>query len=338
MVPRIGTDADAAGAVRSAAGCWREGAASLLPNRTFRRSALGASTQSLGGFDAESATPALKAATSSLDPKSSLRSECMVIEKHISNFHATYDELTQEVLLAANSFVAERLQEWFAHLDGESEAAAAIEKLQAGQNFSQWFAMQGRRPQPGAPKLEWPSENEKRLGMQLLMFRSMARGDVNAGLLGKMYIPGSGQNINDNSRAFIEQVFRPMSRALIRYLRLIGEAKAEKVAPAADRVVSLDHNSKAFIDALAAADHVEKALSEANDFADSEEKEQRIAEVSAVRRLLKAIRVRVEPIIAILKPLAEQAKTKLKDTVVGMAVSKFLALLGALISYIWSVL
>jgi len=37
--------------------------------------------------------------------------------------------------------------------------------------------------------------------MQLLMFRSMARADINAGMLGKMYIPGSGRNINDNSRA-----------------------------------------------------------------------------------------------------------------------------------------
>ncbi len=262
----------------------------------------------------------------------------MVIEKHISNFHATYDELTREVLLAMNSFVAERLQEWFAHLDGEPEAAASIGELQGGQNFSQWFAMQGRSPQPGAPKLEWPSENEKRLGMQLLMFRSMARGDINAGMLGKMYIPGSGRNINDNSRAFIDQVFRPMSRELIRYLRRIGEAKAEEAVPAADRVVSLDHNSKTYTDALDAADEVETALKEANDFTDSEEKEQRIAEVSAVRRLLIAIRVRVEPIIAILKPLAEQARTKLKDTIVGMAVSKFLALLGALISYIWSAL
>jgi hypothetical protein len=37
----------------------------------------------------------------------------MVIEKYNSNFHATYDELTRDVLLANNAFAGERLQEWF---------------------------------------------------------------------------------------------------------------------------------------------------------------------------------------------------------------------------------
>ena len=39
-----------------------------------------------------------------------------------------------------------------------------------------------------------------------------------------------------------------------------------------------------------------------------------------------------------LKLLVEQARTKLKDTLVGMAVSKLIGLLGALLSYVWSVL
>ena len=40
-----------------------------------------------------------------------------------------------------------------------------------------------------------------------------------------MYIPGSGQNINDNAKAFTDRLFRPMSRELIRHLRRLGEAK-----------------------------------------------------------------------------------------------------------------
>jgi hypothetical protein len=161
----------------------------------------------------------------------------LVIEKYISNFHATYDDLTEEVQKAMNALVAERLQEWFAHLDGEPEAAKALEKLESGQNFSPWFAMQGRNP-PGAPKFDWPKNNDERLGMQLLLFRSMARGDISAGVLGKMYLPGSGRNINDNSRAFIDQYFRPMSKELLRYLRRVGEVRAETEAPAADKGVS----------------------------------------------------------------------------------------------------
>ena len=73
--------------------------------------------------------------------------------------------------------------------------------------------------------------------MQLLLFRSIARGDTNVGALGKMYVPGSGQNINDSSRAFIDQIFRPMGRELIRHLRRAGlSAEGEaKDAPASDR-------------------------------------------------------------------------------------------------------
>jgi hypothetical protein len=262
----------------------------------------------------------------------------MVIEKHLSNFHATYDELTQEVQRAMNALVPDRLQEWFAHLDGEPETADAIAKLQSGQNFSHWFAMQGRSPQPGAPKFDWPRENEGRLGMQLLLFRSIARGDINASALGKMYLPGSGQNINDNAKAFMDQYFRPMSRELIRYLRRMGESDAETSVPASDRVVSLDHNSPAYKETVEALEYLKQTLDQANDYEDVEEKSQRLAEVSAVRRLLEALRVRIEPVVALLRPLAEQIKTKLKDTLVGMAVSKVIALLGALLGYIWAAL
>jgi hypothetical protein len=56
----------------------------------------------------------------------------MVIEKYNSNFHATYDELTREVQLAMAALVPERLQEWFAHLDGDPEAAREVARLQSG--------------------------------------------------------------------------------------------------------------------------------------------------------------------------------------------------------------
>jgi hypothetical protein len=172
--------------------------------------------------------------------------------------------------------------------------------------------------------------------MQLLFFRSIARGDINIGALGKMYVPGSGRNINDSTRAFIDQVFRPMAQELIRHLRRVGEARAEEPVPAADRVVSLNHNSKEYTETIEAAEEVEKTIREANDFSDPEEKEQRIAEVSAVRRLLQAVRVRIEAIVVLLRPLAEQAKTKLKDNLVGTAVTTFLGLLGTLLHYVWA--
>lgn len=100
----------------------------------------------------------------------------------------------------------------------------------------------------------------------------------------------------------------------------------------------LNHNSQQYTETIEAAEEVEKAIEEANDFPEVEEKGRLVAEVSAVRRLLQAARVRVEAIVVLVKPLLELSKTKLRDTIVGMAINKFLAFLGALIQMIWSAL
>jgi hypothetical protein len=129
-----------------------------------------------------------------------------------------------------------------------------------------------------------------------------------------------------------------MTKELIRHLRRVAEQQLEAAVPASDRVVSLNHNSQQYAETIEAAEQLETVIQQANDFPDVQEKEQRVAEVSAVRRLLQAARVRVEPILSLLKPLAEQVKTKLRDTLIGMAITKFLTLLGALIGYIWALL
>jgi hypothetical protein len=258
----------------------------------------------------------------------------MAISGDFANFRAVYDDLTDEVMRSHVQFLADHLANWFRTLDTTEKVAPTIQNLQSGIDFEPWkkeldVSIQLNR------SVAWPKEPEKRLAAQLLLFRSAAEGgngDVVAGW-GWRFIPSQDASINNSARRFIDQVFRPMAAELQRYLE-----REVATVPAADRSVSLNHNSKEYTETIEAAEEVEKTIREANDFPDLQEKEQRIAEVSAVRRLLQALRVRVEPIIVLLKPLVEQAKTKLKDTVVGLAVSKFLALLGTLISYIWSVL
>jgi hypothetical protein len=80
----------------------------------------------------------------------------MVIEKYNNNFYAAYHQLTREVLLAMYALAPERLQEWFAHLDGQPEAKAAIARIQDGQDFLGWFKTQENEQQPGIPRLRWP--------------------------------------------------------------------------------------------------------------------------------------------------------------------------------------
>lgn len=233
------------------------------------------------------------------------------------------------------AFAPERLQEWFAHLDGEPEAAAAIAKIQDGQDFLAWFEAQAREQRLGIQKLQWPPDNDRRLGMQLLLFRAVAREGLNVGALGKKYVPGSGRNINDNTRAFIDQIFRPMSRELVRYLRRVGQAEmeAERSAPAADRVVTLDHNSDPYLRTLEALDELIRALQGANDYPDPDDKEQHLAEVEATKTLLKPKRVSVAAVVSVIGGGLVYLTTHFVGTAVDMAahnvIDALISLFGA---------
>jgi nucleotide-binding universal stress UspA family protein len=258
--------------------------------------------------------------------------ESVPVSGDFANFRAVYDDLTGEVLRSHMQFLPDHLRNWFEVLDTTREVAPIVQSLQSGLDFKKWRDEQISNANRGGV-LSWPADRAERLGMKLLMFRSSveeARADFIA-WFGHTFLPSSDRNVNNSARRVIDQVFRPMASELRRYL----EKEAASV-PAADRSVPLNHNSKEFTETVEAAKEVEKAIQEANDFPELEEKEQRIAEVSAVRRLLQAARVRVEAIVVLMKPLAELAVTKLKDNLVGMAVTTFLGLLATLIHYVGS--
>lgn len=172
--------------------------------------------------------------------------------------------------------------------------------------------------------------------MQLLLFRAVAREGLNIGALGKKYVPGSGRNINDNTRAFIDQIFRPMSKELVRYLRRVGEAQAnaKEAVPAADRVVTLDHNSDPYLRTLEALDELIRALQGANDYPDPEDKEQHLAEVAATKTLLKPRRVRVAAVVSVIGGGLVYLTSHFVGTAVDMAahnvIDALISLFGAI--------
>lgn len=119
-----------------------------------------------------------------------------------------------------------------------------------------------------------------------------------------------------------------MARELRRYL----EGEVSKV-PAADRTVTLDHNSAIYREAIEALENLEKALREANDYPDAEDKEQRIAEVSATKRVLQSIKVRVGAVVGLvgtgLAFLATHFAGTAIDTAAHGVIDKLTLLLGA---------
>jgi len=112
--------------------------------------------------------------------------------------------------------------------------------------------------------------------------------------------------------------------------------KASGSVPASDRVVTLDHNSGAYVEATDALQTLERALREANDYPEPEEREQHIAEVSATWRLLQSVRVRIVAVVAVAKaPLTFLIK-KFADKAIGKAAAVAVEKLAALIGTWWS--
>jgi Asp-tRNA(Asn)/Glu-tRNA(Gln) amidotransferase C subunit len=76
---------------------------------------------------------------------------------------------------------------------------------------------------------------------------------------------------------------------------LIGGAQDRSLSdiiPASDRIVRLNHNSKSYQETMTSLNRLIEAVETTNEYDDAEDKDERLAELSAGRRLLEAVRVR----------------------------------------------
>lgn len=219
---------------------------------------------------------------------------------------AEYDELVSDISNSTHIFFRGNLKRWLNFLDSSAQFARPIlQQLEASANFPVWYepyriAMMGM----GNASVEWPDKRRERLGTELLLFRQFANDGIDP-LVFALTILGTGRNGNDGVRGIINQMFIPMARELRRYLRneTVVSSGGDTFVPASDRIVELDHNSSVYADSMAALGKLEDAVVQSNDYADTDDKEQRIAELSASRRLLQSARVRVVAISALLLPL-----------------------------------
>src|SRR6185437_9536107 len=117
----------------------------------------------------------------------------------------------------------------------------------------------------------------------------------------------------------IGQIYIPMSRELRRYLKEITTQQTNMAwtVPASDRIVTLNHNSDAYKETVETLDKLEDAVEQANDYPDAEDKEQRLAELSAGKRLLSSARVRVAAAVAVLSPLLLWLADKFVGSLIG---------------------
>jgi hypothetical protein len=220
----------------------------------------------------------------------------------IANLFEQYDELVADVARSKHQFFRGNVKRWIDFLESTAPFARPIlQQLEGQVDFKVWFepyrvvAMAG-----GSKNIQWPAERAKRLGIQLLLFRQFATGNVDPGYFALTLLQ-SGKHINDGIADIVQQIFVPMSRELRRYLQELTSPSGA-YAPASDRIVTLDHNSEAYIQTIQGLDSLVEALEQVNDYPDAEDKEQKLAELSAGRRLLRSARLRYAAIVAVLTP------------------------------------
>jgi hypothetical protein len=113
----------------------------------------------------------------------------------------------------------------------------------------------------------------------------------------------------------------------------LGMQEAERLMKAAEQTVELDHGAPEYQRATSALGAVTEAVRQSNDYASSEpeDREQRLAELEAGNRLLKAGRVRLAALVAVLLPALMYLANKFVDAAIGEAAAEAVAALKGLI-------
>jgi hypothetical protein len=250
------------------------------------------------------------------------------VDGDFANFREVYDELTDEVERARYQFIPDHLANWYRVLDTTPRVAAVVRRLEASVDYKTW--RQDLTRSRGSRGFDFPKETENALGIKLRLFRHFSESTVDdLPTFGHAFM-SIGQNLNDNATNVIQQLFMPMARELRRVLEQeVGSA------PASDRIVTLDHNSSGYRDAMAALETLENVLQGANDYPDPEEKERVVAEVSAARRLFQSVKVRVGAVASLLSVPALYLVKQFAGTAVGDAAQKVIDVITPLFGHIF---
>ena len=150
----------------------------------------------------------------------------MATNRNFTNFRAVYDELTDEVTRSRPQFLPDHLDNWFALVDETLGVRDTVRKIESSPGSEQFEFMNRLRvsksvlpppPFPGSRPsgpLQWPADREKRLGMQLKVFREIVRRMMPVTDFGVQFI--EGVNADEAPRLAVDQVFSPMARELRR--------------------------------------------------------------------------------------------------------------------------
>src|SRR5262249_9678270 len=96
----------------------------------------------------------------------------------ISYLLQEYDGLASAVVNANQALYQQRLMQWFSFIDETPSFTAVVSKLESLNDFDAWYgdlASRQRNHGMGGAQLNFPRDRDTALGMQITLFRRMAR-------------------------------------------------------------------------------------------------------------------------------------------------------------------
>lgn len=249
-------------------------------------------------------------------------------------FISRYSELKHDVENSSYATFTDNLRRWFQFFESVPALRRALESLVAETDFDGWYQSQvaSKGSWVGSGRLKWPEDGKKRLGLQIGLFKSFASEEIAVHQFALTFT-ASHNKFDEMTSTLADQYFRPFSSDLLQYLKAVDLEPI--VVPAADRIVTLDHNSATYKDVIKSLEKLKTIIEQANNYSDEEDKEQRIGEIKAGRELLKTKRTRLKSLAAVLGTVLIYLVTKFGDSIIGEVATKIIDLLTELIGTGW---
>lgn len=250
------------------------------------------------------------------------------------------DELsteTERVLSSRQGLWVESLSRWFDVIDSDMEAREAVGALEEGANFDEWHKehydawrndheefLEKRMAQ-----IRFPRDRRQSLGIRLRLFRAILDGKFDTPSFCLHYLGVYTEQ--DIVTTMSKEIFSPMVHDLKKYLTEYIESP-DKIIPAADRIVPLDHNSVNYMDTIKAAEEFREELSKTN--IELEDKGRLVAEVSAGIELLRGPSVNTRALRATLVKGAKYVADKAAGATIAVLAAGLLGMIARLIGLV----
>jgi len=219
-------------------------------------------------------------------------------------FESEYNDLSDDVINATHISYSQRLADFIELIEHSPYSKDRIIALLGDFDFTSWYnkCRASTSGMMGSGRLDWDRDRTKRLGQKISLFRHLSLEGNNFSDFAVVFV-SSASDYNDMVYHINSQEFQPFARDLLKDLsRNVPHESIVADVPAADRIVTLDHNSKVYQDVIDQLQNIEEAILKSNEFSVKwpDEKERISAELSAGTQLLKPKKVRVEAIRAVL--------------------------------------